>query len=258
MDKKILLDKLIQAFGVTGIPDSLEEKRELYDSLVEEATNEPSSDILDTEDKYLRLELTNKKLIDAEKYPCINKTLNNSYVNGEKIAVVKGDFLDIYTDVVVNPVRSDFAFDKSLKISNHLFHSAGRRLQKKCLDTKGESLAAGDVLITRAYNLLSDFIIHVVLPEGKGKKRVELGISYFNVFECANNNLAKLIVVPPLEFKKYGLTIEEGISISLYETMRYLSSDKCLLEKIIFCFKTNREYNLFVEELNSYLNKKSS
>ena len=256
MDKKILLERILRYFGVDDIPDSLDEMTELYEEIVATKSIDVSNNILDDEDKYLRLELLNKKLIDGEKYPCINAILNNDYYYGDKIALYNGCFTDIYTDVVVNPVDSEFSFKKSLKKSWKLFHRSGMRLRKKCLDLMGDNMAPGDVLITRAYNLLSDFVIHVVLPSSKGNKKIELGISYFNIFECANNNLAKIIVLPNLEFKKYGITFEEGIETALYELMRYLGNGKCLFEKVIFCVDNNKEYDVVVEKLNSY--KKSS
>ena len=257
MDKKILLTKLLKYFGVEEIPDSLAEMRELYDSLVETSDKVVCDDYLETEDKYLRLELTNRKLIDGEKYPCINDMLNSHYINGNRIAVYKGNFLDVYTDVVINPVNNSFTYNKSLKVSKKVFHNAGMRLRRKCLDLSGDGLSTGDVLITRAYNLLSDFIIHVILPSDKGKKKIELGISYFNVYECANNNVAKIIVVPLLEFKKYGLTREEGMEISIYETMKYLANEKCLFEKVIFCVDNNKEYQELLNVLENYKTKKS-
>ncbi len=258
MDKKILLEKLLKYFGVKEVPDSLKEMRELYEELVENNTLEIPNDILEEEDKYLRSELINKKLIDAEKFPTINTTLKKDYLNGDKIALVKWDYLDIYTDVLINPVDHEFSFARGLKVSKRIYLNAGMRLRKKCLDLAGNNLLPGDVLITRAYNLLSDFVIHVILPSEKGNKKVELGISYFNIFECANNNLAKILVVPNLEFKKYGLTFEEGIETALYETMKYLANGKCLFEKVIFCVDNNKEYDMFVEKLNNYKNKKSS
>ena len=256
MDKKILLDKLLGFYGVLDIPEELQDKRNLYEDLVISNKKELTGEYLEDEDKYLRAELINRKLVDAEKYPCINKFLDAEYVNGDKIALIKADYLDIYTDVLINPVDSSFDYKRGLKVSKRIFLNAGSRLRKKCMDLGASDLVTGDVLITRAYNLLSDFVIHLVLPNDKGNKKVELGISYFNIFECANNNLAQILVIPNLEFKKYGLTFEEGIEIALYETMKYLSNGKCLFEKVIFCVDNNKEYNAFVEKLEPY--KKNS
>jgi O-acetyl-ADP-ribose deacetylase (regulator of RNase III) len=256
MDKKILLDKLLNFFGVLDIPEELKDKRDLYEDLVMSNKKEITNEYLDDEDKYLRAELVNRKLIDAEKYPCINKTLNDEYINGDKVALIKADYLDIYTDVLINPVDKSFNFKRGLKTSKRIFLNAGMRLRKKCVDLGAEDLLPGDVLITRAYNLLSDFVIHVVLPSEKGNKKVELGISYFNNFECANNNLAQILVLPSLEFKKYGLTFEEGIETALYETMKYLANGKCLFEKVILCVDTDKDFDVVVDKLKVY--KKSS
>jgi len=227
MDKKILLKQILEYFYKDKeIPDNLTEMKKMYKkAVIDNKDNEIPDNILLLEDKYLRIELLNRKLIDGEKFNCINVNLEGNYKHGDKIALYEGKITDIYGDVLINPVNKD------LDIEDNLFLAAGMRLRKKCLDVLGDKkLNSTEIIITRAFNLLSDYIVHVCLPttDDIDEYRTELGMCYFNVLECSNNNIAKTIVLEDVSSK-----IDNGKELLVNSIMDYLDRKECLLEKII-------------------------
>ena len=257
MDKKILLEKLIKYLDKDAqIPESLEEMKDLWKRLVLELDNyDIPRDILDTEDKFLRLELLNQKLTDGEKYG----TINYNYRHGDKIALREGDITSIYGDVIVNPINKDFNF-KDNDLFKHIVLQSGLRLRKKCKESFDISeLSTSEVLITRAYNMLSDFLIHVVVPvvedEVTEDNKVELKMSYFNVLECANNNMAKIVVLPILGYVDNKFPLEDAVRIAVKEVVYYLDKPNCTLEKVIFNVSTDEEYEMYLKVLDEYKNK---
>lgn len=247
MDKKILLKQLLEYFKVKDIPDSLPEMRKIYKEVVSNRKDKEIPDnILLLEDKYLRLELLNKKLIDGEKFNCINTNLDGKFIHGDQIALLQNDIINVYGDVLINPVNKDFAYGDNL-----LFHS-GMRLRKKCLDIlDGKELNPTEILITRAFNLLSDYIVHVVLPETTDldEYKKELQMCYFNVLECSNNNIAKTIVLRDICNNKEVTNSKELLIDSINN---YLDQKNCHLEKVIIVASSDEEFDDYVQILDNY------
>ncbi len=242
MDKKILLKKILEYFKVKEIPDNLNEQRKLYRDLVLSLKEyDIPDDILSIEDKYLVLELMNKKLTDGEKYNPINVNLDSKYKHGDIVALWEGDLSTIYADALINPVNSDFDLDKD----NKVYLNAGMKLRKKCLDLiKDKKLNSTEVLITRAYNLVSDFIIHVVLPDEENYE-TELSMCYFNVLECANNNIAKTVVLRDISNNNSKEVLIKAI-------MDYLDKDNCHIEKIIIAAAKDEDFEEYITLLEQY------
>ena len=242
MDKKILLKKIFDYFKIKDIPDSLNEQRKLYKELVLSLKEYDIPDeILNTEDKYLVLELMNKKLTDGEKYNPINVNLSDSYRHGDVVCLWEGDLSCIYADVLINPVNSNFDLDKN----NSVYLNAGMKLRKKCLDLiKEKKLNPTEVLITRAYNLISDFIIHVVLPS-EDNYDTELAMCYFNVLECANNNIAKTVVLR-------DISNNNSKDILVKTIMDYLDRKNCTIEKIIIAALKDDDFEEYIHILEQY------
>ena len=242
MDKKILLKKLLEYFKVKDIPENLNEMKKKYREIILSLDKyDIPDDILTAEDKYLRVELMNKKLTDGEKYNTIDINLDSKYKHGDKIALWQGDESTIYADVLINPVNEKFELNKK----NKVYMNAGMRLRKKCLELIADKkVNPTEVLITRAYNLISDFIIHVVLPEDE-KDLEGLAKCYANVLECADNNIAKTVVLS-------DISNNDSKEILLEEVMKYLDLDSCHIEKVIIATDSDDEFEKYIELLDKY------
>lgn len=257
MDKKVYLDKVLE-YLVKGkdidIPESLEEKIELWEELVAKFDEEEiPSEVLINEDKFLRIELINRMLTDGEKLKTISETLDSSIKYADKLVLWKGDITTIYADVLVNSTTNDMIGCKGgIKgtLDNAIFTRSGMRLRLKCRDVmKGTKLNTTEVLVTRAYNLPSDFIIHVVSPsvvnEIGDEQRIELKMCYLNILECARNNMAKTIVLPCIGTGTNNFPIKEAALIAISAAKEFLNKYEKEIDKIIFNVFDDQAYDVY-------------
>ena len=138
MDKKIFLDKVLEYLVKDKdikIPDKLEEKIELWEELVSKIdVYDIPNDVLLNEDKFLRLDLINRKLTDGEKVKTISDTLDSDIKFCTKIALWKGDITTMYADVLVNSTTKDMLGCRQGvrgNLDNSIFTRSGMRLRLK-------------------------------------------------------------------------------------------------------------------------------
>lgn len=245
MNKKILLDKILEYLigkEKIEIPEKLEDKIKLWEKLVstKEIVDVPS-DILVAEDKFLRLDLINRKLTNGEMLKTVDMLFDSKLKFANKISLWKGDITTIYSDVLVNSIRKDFLDinnDKIGAVEQAIFTRSGMRLKMKCKEIMKEtSLDETEVLVTRAYNLPSDYIIHVVTPvvgdELTDENKVSLKMSYLNVLECAKNNVARTIVLPCIGTGMCNYPMEEAANIAVETVLEFLEKNNSLVDRII-------------------------
>ncbi len=257
MDKKIVLDKILEYLTCNtniAIPDKLSEKIELWKKLVRKVDLDSVPDeVLNSEDKFLRLDLINRSLTDGEKLRTIDNTLNSKMIYSNKIALWKGDITTIYADVVVNSTTNDIqisCIEGSDSLNDTIFLRGGMRLRKKCKEImKGVKLGTTEVLVTRAYNIPSDFIIHVVVPQIKNEllesQKIELEMCYSNILECAKNNMAKVIVLPCLGTGKNKFPKEEAAKIAIKSVQKFLDKYNTEIDKIIFNVYDEESFDIY-------------
>lgn len=252
MNKKIFLDKILGYFvDESDIPGSLDEKIKLWEELVTtKEFKEVPEDILSYEDKFLRLELINRKLTDGEKLSTIDKTLNSNFKFKDKISLWKGDITTIYADLIVNPTSNNMLFRTDINGDNidyDIFLRSGMRLVNKCIALMDKELDDSDILITRAYNLPCDYIVHVIVPEIKNRdeetERV-LGMCYRNVLECAKNNMAKIVVTPCIGINS-KLDVNKLVEIAVNAVTKFLEENNTSIEKIIFQVNNDDVYSAY-------------
>lgn len=263
MDKKVYLDKvlkyLLEGMDV-DIPSSIKDMIDLWEELVAKLDKDNiPSDVLSNEDKFLRLDLLNRKLTDGEKIKTISETLDSDIDYCTKIALWKGDITTIYADVLVNSTTKDMlGCREGIKgtLDNSIFTRSGMRLRLKCRDImQGEELNNTEILVTRAYNLPSDFIIHVVVPCIDGditeENKVELKMSYLNALECVKNNMARTVVLPCLGTGTNGFPKDIAATIAIDAVNEFLSKYEDEIDKVIFNVFDDESYDIYSKLLIS-------
>lgn len=174
--------------------NTFDEKVNLWKKLViERDIKDIPNNILDDEDKFLRLQLFNRKLKNGEELKSVNELLGSTFKNGDKICILEHDVTSIYCDALVNLTTIDALGEKKFSdsLNNKIMYSSGMRLRNKCnVIMNGSKLRDNEVIITRAYNLPCDFIIHVYEAKNNIKEFIT------NILECSKNNLVKTLVIP--------------------------------------------------------------
>ncbi len=261
MNKKVVLNRLISYLSgkdEKDIPDDLQDKIKIYRYLSLECEKEDiPDDVLKDDDRFLRLELINRKLTDGEKIKCVEETLGSTVKHAKKIALWNGDITTVYCDAIVNSTDEQ-VHGPSKYIKNHLdseiHFRSGLRLRSKCKKVIGkDSLDIGDVIITRAYNLPCDFIIHavspVVLEEVTQEDEEDLRRTYFNILECAKNNLTKILVIPCISTGKGKFDKAKAASIAYECINEYLDKYSDFFNMIIINTNNTDSYNIYSDIL---------
>lgn len=252
MNKKIFLDRIIKYFlGDSEIPAELDDMKRLWEDLVKSNDiKEVPENILSDEDKFLRLELINRKLTDGEKVATIDKTLGSLIKYSDKIALWNGDITTIYADSIVNPTTISMLRREDVDSNNigyDVFLRSGMRLGLKCMSlVNDEELSLSDILITRAYNLPCDYIIHVIISnfsfELSQEEEKIISMSYRNILECAKNNTAKTIVIPCIGIDSCK-NVQKLALVAIKTVVKFLEENDKVFDKVIFQVGNDDMYN---------------
>ena len=90
-------------------------------------------------------------------------------------------------DAVAIPASSDITLKKNQQ-NDALYFYNGMKLRQKCLSIMdGTTLKNDEVLITRSYNIPTDYIIHVNYDN--------LVNSIINILDCSRVNMIKMIAI---------------------------------------------------------------
>lgn len=249
MDKKILLKKLLELLGEDNIPDSLTELRKLREKYLKNLDySKLSDDVLNLDNQFLRSDLINRKLTNAEKLIPNDFIVSSSLKNKNKICLWKGDISSIYADVVVNKINRD-------SYINDLFMKGGIALLKKYNDLSNVcELNISDILITRAYNIPCDLIIHSIVSKVNDELTDDvvniIKKSYINVLDCVNNNMMKIVVLPILGIINNKRNFTDIAKLSLNIIDDYLNGNSTI-EKVIICVDNDDEFIKYKDIIDS-------
>ena len=256
----IVLNYLCEEANVEINSTDLKSKIKLWRELVNKrnVVDIPEA-ILDAEDKFLRLNLLNKKLTNGEELKCVNDLLEIEIKHGDKICLWKGDITSIYCDAIVNSCSTDLlgcSIPNHTCLDNAIHSFSGMRLNKKCnIISENNKINVSDITVTRAYNLPCDFIIHACCPSVINKLTKEnindLEKTYFNILECAKSNLIKVLVIPALSTGEGKFPMEEAIDIAINVVNKYLDDYDVYFDKIIFNSYTDDIFDLYENKIKN-------
>src|SRR3989338_7083671 len=86
------------------------------------------------------------------------------------IKLILGDITKIPTDVIVNSANPSLM--RGGGVCGAIHKAAGIELEKECLELKKsrgiDRLPIGEIIVTKAYNLPTKFVIHTVGPKNNG------------------------------------------------------------------------------------------
>lgn len=228
MNKEELVDKLLNYFinekktiSNIDIPKDYKEKRLLLRGIVNIRPPIPlSDDILILEDKLLKLELKDKIITDSKDIDIIEN----------KMGIFLGDITTIKCDAIVNAANSAmlgcFTPNHSC-IDNQIHTYAGIRLRLECEKIlNGKIEKTGGAILTKAYNLPSNYIIHTVGPivgrKVTKKNKEDLETCYISCLELARKNNIKIVAFPSISTGVFRFPKDEASKIAVNTVRRYL------------------------------------
>lgn len=227
MEEDKYLDEMLSILEVKVTDKDLKEdiwKQEFIKSNINKWLEKVGS----IESKYLISRLKKKDILNCYEIESIIT------LDSEKIVFWVGDVSSMCVDAIAIPATFDIC-DSSKKNINELYYHNGMKLRKKCLDVmEGSKLDLNEVLITRSYNIPTDYIIHVNYGD--------IIKSIINILDCARINMVKTLVI---------CLDEKNVNIikKVYDITRdYLDKFGIMFHKIIFKIDDD-----IVEELSNVI-----
>lgn len=214
------------------IPTSYHELKNLYKTLVNiRLPKQVNEEILKLEDEYLKLELNDKEVTDANDLKEIEKN----------IILWRGDITSLKCDVIVNAGNHDGlgCFNPNHKCIDNIIHTnAGMRLRLECNDIlKGSKIKNGEFIVCSAYNLPSKKVITTVGPQVLGsitkENEIDLSNCYKNTLEYAIKNNYKQIAFPSISTGLFSYPIGKAKFIA-YNSVKEVLSKYNTKIKVIF------------------------
>lgn len=214
------------------IPTSYQELKSLYKTLVNiRLPKQVNEEILKLEDAYLKLELNDKEITDANDLKEIDKN----------IILWRGDITTLKCDVIVNAGNNDGlgCFNPSHKCIDNIIHTnAGMRLRLECNDIlKGNKIKNGEFIVCNGYNLPCKKVLTTVGPQVlesiTKQNEIDLSNCYKNALEYAIKNNYKQIAFPSISTGLFSYPIKKAKLIAYHSVKEVLSKYNTNI-KVIF------------------------
>lgn len=176
----------------------------------------------------------------------------------------QGDITRLEIDAIVNAANNQMlgCFQPLHACIDNAIHSAaGPQLREDCytiMRLQGAKEKTGTAKVTRAYNLLSKYVLHTVGPivmRGTAvtdKQRFELVSSYTACLEVAKRvESIKTIAFCAISTGVFGFPKKEAAEIAVNTVMNWLQENPRSFEKIVFCVFSEEDYQIYYDVFQS-------
>ena len=249
------LDYLIQelikedsSLSSIEFPSAINEKKDLYRALRSIRNPKPiSTEYLKIQDEYLKEEIEKKGIVDEKSIP----------YDKEIISIWKGDITTLKCDVIVNACNEYLlgCFNPNHRCLDNTIHSfAGMELREECNKImKGKTLPNGEVVLTSAYNLPSQYIIQTVGPHVNKipteKDKEDLKNCYHNSLKLCKEKGLNTIAFPCIATGLYGFSKTEASKIAIQTVIDFIKENKGVFQHIIFNVYSEEDDKIYHENL---------
>jgi len=135
-------------------------------------------------------------------------------ISGIELEAVQGDIVS-QPDIgaVVNAANAQLTMGGG--VAGAIHQAAGPELEKECQNKA--PIEPGEAVMTKAYQLPNDYVIHVLGPRyGKDKPEAKLlAQAYQNALDLAEKEGIKSIAFPAVSCGAFGYPLEEATSVAL-------------------------------------------
>ncbi len=152
-------------------------------------------------------------------------------------------------DAVVNAANAELKIGGGVAAAIH--RTAGPELYEECKHLA--PLSPGEAVITGAYNLPNDYVIHCLGPVyGKDKPEEKfLANCYINALKLAEEKKISSIAFPAISTGAFGYPFKEATQIAFQTITGELNNLKSI-EKIKFILNGEEDLKLYTEYLQEF------
>lgn len=180
-------------------------------------------------------------------------------VSKSRLTLIQGDITRQATDAIVNAANSSLMGGGGVDGAIH--RAGGPAILEECRKIVAQQgrLPTGKAVITTGGNLKATHVIHTVGPIWHGGHRGEaelLASAYNECLTLAVNSHLKTISFPSISTGAYGYPVDAAAEVALQTVVKFLER-KAPLQEVVFVLFDNRTCEIYVEELERVLSKRS-
>ena len=195
----------------------------------------------------LQFELSKKTITSYQSIPYCHSN----------IKIWKGDITLLKIDSIVNAANKDGlgCFTKGHTCIDNIIHSkAGPLLREECYSILGiNKINTGNLIITKAYNLPSKYILHCVGPifdyKKKNQNQIELASCYYNCLEKVKEYGLKSIAFCCISTGLYGYPKNDACKIAIDTVKKWINNNNTILLDIVFCVYSDEDERIYLENI---------
>lgn len=231
-----LIDYLIKEdsrYSELKIPESIEEKRDLFRALRNIREPKPvSEEFLRLQDEELQAQLQEKGIVELPKEP--------------RIQIWQGDITRLKVDAIVNAANSQMLgcfYPLHKCIDNAIHSAAGVQLREEChriMLQQGHEEPTGQTKITKAYNLPCKHVIHTVgpiIPTGipTPMQKEQLASCYRSIMQLAVENRLESVAFCCISTGEFHFPNGLAAEIALKTVRDYFDEHQgCSVKQVVF------------------------
>ncbi len=230
-----LIDYLVKEdnrYSELEIPESIEEKRDLFRALRNVREPKPiSEEFLRLQDEELQVQLQEKGIVELPNMP---------------IQIWQGDITHLKVDAIVNAANSQMlgCFHPLHKCIDNAIHSAaGVQLREEChqmMLQQGHEEPTGQAKITNAYNLPCRYVIHTVgpiIPTGipTPMQKEQLASCYRSIMQLSDENCLESVAFCCISTGEFHFPNGLAAEIAVKTVKDFLvEHPECSIKQVIF------------------------
>lgn len=168
-------------------------------------------------------------------------------IEGTTVEVVQGDIVNQPdVEAVVNAANAQLTMGGGVAGAIHT--AAGPELEKECQEKA--PIEPGEAVITKAYQLPNNYVIHVLGPRyGKDKPEAKLlAKGYQNALRLVQENNIDSVVFPAISCGAFNYPIQEATSVALKTIVDRL--DEVDVDLIRFVLYNEKDLEIYQRQLS--------
>ncbi len=174
-----------------------------------------------------------------------------------QIRMVQGDITKISdAEAIVNAANNSLLGGGGVDGAIH--RAAGPRLLEECRTLHGCN--TGEAKLTKAYNLLCEYVIHTVGPIWNGGRSNEaelLAGCYRNSLKIALEHNIRSVAFPSISTGVYSYPLEEAAQIAVRTVNEFIEGHQGELDLVEWVLFDRKSYEVYSRELDKLNNGKS-
>lgn len=216
-----------------------------------------SEALLSVQDDYLQQERKEKGIVMLAEIPTVREQFGGQGEDGagknsiaDKLSIWQGDITRLQVDAIVNAANSQMlgCFIPCHRCIDNAIHSAaGMQLREECSHIMQEKRMrygrqyeepVGTAILTKAYNLPCDYVIHTVGPIVYGELtdalRDDLRHCYESVLQCCADNGIRSVAFCCISTGEFHFPNEEAAKIAVKAVTDFLEAHADAVDRVIF------------------------